>query len=178
MAQRKDGVWVLTTQDDFEIVDVPRAERTPLEKILQESFEGWYLRHSKGILRDVETVRAAKVQGESVGLIMLKTIEAGIGYVYYIAVARSHRRNGVAKLLLEDALRLFESVGAVEIFASVEEDNLPSERLFASEGFARTSFAEVSKGRGPLHTLNLYRMMVVVPGEVLLHKTLGKPTGS
>src|SRR6266581_4935687 len=48
----------------------------------------------------------------------------------------------------------------------------PSEALFASEGFTPTSFSEVSKRHGNLHTLNLYREMLVVPGEVLLRKAM------
>jgi len=162
----------LTTQDGTEIVDVPAEQRQVLEVILEESFDGWYLRHSKGTLRDVEVVRAAMSGGRPVGLVMLKTLEQNVGYVYYIAVAKAHRRTGVAKLLLEDALRRFDAEGVREVYASVEEGNDPSERLFMSEGFTRTSFAEVAKNYGGLRTLNMYMVMRVVPGEVLLHKAL------
>jgi ribosomal protein S18 acetylase RimI-like enzyme len=153
-------------------VDVPLGEREGLEGILEESFEGWYLRASKGTLRDIEVVRAAMSDGKPMGLVMLKTLEANVGYVYYIAVARAHRRSGMAKLLLEDSIRRFVAAGAKEVFASVEEDNEPSEKLFASEGFSPTSFGEVSKNHGSLRTINMYRIMRVVPGEVLLHKAL------
>jgi ribosomal protein S18 acetylase RimI-like enzyme len=141
-----------------------------LKWILEESFEGWYLRHSIGMLRKIELVRAAMSAGKPVGLVMLKTLEGGVGYVYYIAVAKDQRRKGIAKLLLEDALRSFKVKAVREVFASVEEDNEPSEALFASEGFARTSFGDVSKKHGRLHTINMYREMLVVPGEVLLRK--------
>jgi ribosomal protein S18 acetylase RimI-like enzyme len=162
----------MTVNDGIEIMDVPLEERAPLDPILEGSFEGWYLRHSRGILRSVETVRAAKLSGEPVGLIMLKKLEPGIGYVYYVAVTKAHRKTGVATLLLKDALSIFKDAGNLEVFASVEEDNIASERLFAAEGFVRTTFGEVSKRHGPLRALNMYRMMVVVPGEVLLHKLL------
>lgn len=162
----------MTAQDGIEIVDVPMGERQGLEGILEESFEGWYLRASKGTLRDIEVVRAAMSDGKPVGLVMLKTLEENVGYVYYIAVAKAQRRAGVAKLLLEDSLRRFGSAGVKEIYASVEEDNEPSEKLFASEGFSPTSFGEVSKNYGSLRTINMYRIMRVVPGEVLLHKAL------
>ena len=162
----------MTVQDGIEIVEVAREEREPLDPILEDSFEGWYLRHSRGILRSVETVRVAKLSGEPVGLIMLKKLEPGVGYVYYVAVIKAHRKTGVATLLLKDALSLFKDAGDLEVFASVEEDNTPSERLFAAEGFARTTYGEVSKRHGPLRALNMYRMMVVVPGEILLHKSL------
>ena len=152
------------------ITDVPAGKRAELEWILQESFEGWYLMHSKRTLRDVELVRAAMSSGKPVGLVMLKTLEGSVGYVYYIAVAMANRNKGIGKLLLEDALRLFKSSGVKEVFASVEKDNEPSEALFAAEGFTKTSFGEVSKRHGSLHTVNMYRAMTVVPGEVLLRK--------
>jgi ribosomal protein S18 acetylase RimI-like enzyme len=148
-------------------------ERPTLDRILEESFEGWYLRHSRRMLQEVETVRAAMLSGEPIGLIMLKTLEAGVGYVYYVAVAKAHRAKGTASLLLKDSLSLFKSRGDVEVFASVEKDNLPSEKLFIAEGFVRTNLVEVSQRHGPLRALNMYRMMMVVPGEVLMHRTIG-----
>jgi len=162
----------VTAQDGVAIVDVPDDQRAELKWILEESFEGWYLRHSTGMLRKIELVRAAKSAGKPVGLIMLKTLEGGAGYVYYIAVPKDQRRKGIAKLLLEDALRSFKVKGVEEVFASVEEDNEPSEALFASEGFTRTNFGDVSKKHGRLHTVNMYKEMLVVPGEVLLRKEI------
>jgi L-amino acid N-acyltransferase YncA len=158
--------------DEVEIVDVPIGQREGLEGILDESFEGWYLRAARGTLQDIEVVRAAMSDGRPVGLVMLKTLEANVGYVYYVAVASAHRRSGVAKLLLEDSLRRFVTSGVKEVYASVEKDNEASEKLFASEGFAPTSFGEVSKNHGSLRTINMYRFMRVVPGEVLLRKPL------
>jgi len=162
----------MTMRICVEIVDVPQSKRQPLRWILDESFEGWYLRHSARTLREIEIVRAATVSGMPVGLTMLKAIEGKVGYVFYIAVARDKRKQGIGKVLVEDAIDLFKAARLVEVFASVEEDNEPSERLFASEGFMRTSFGEVSKSYGHLHTLNMYRTMWVVPGEVLLRKSI------
>ena len=162
----------MTVQDGVEIVDVPMGTREGLDPILDESFEGWYLRHSKKILREVGEVRAARLAGVPVGLVMLKTLEQGVGYVYYVAVARAHRGSGVAKLLLDDTLARFKAAGIAEVFASVEKDNLPSAKLFAAAGFIGTNIAEVSKRQGTLRAINMYRMMVVVRGEVLMHRTL------
>jgi len=162
----------VTAQEDVAIVDVPKRKREGLEWILEESFEGWYLMHSKRTLRDIELVRVAMSSGKAVGLVMLKTLAEGVGYVYYIAVAKASRKRGIGKLLLEDTMRYFKASSVEEVFASVEEDNEPSEALFASEGFTRTSFSEVSKKHGSLHTLNMYREMLVVPGEVLLRRAI------
>jgi ribosomal protein S18 acetylase RimI-like enzyme len=151
---------------------VPKEGRAALEPILEEGFEGWYLRHSKGILRDSETVRAAMSSGEPLGLIILKSLGPGVGYIYYVAVSRAHRRRGVARSLLNDALERYKIEGVTEVFASMEVDNTPSERLFAMDGFTRTTFSDVSKRFGLLRALNMYRMMVSVPGEVLMRKTI------
>jgi len=163
----------MTAKEDVVIRDVPARERAGLEWILEESFEGWYLMHSRRTLRDIELVRAAVSSGKPVGLVMLKTLEGNVGYVYYIAVAKTSRKKGIGKLLLDDALRIFSASGVKEIFASVEKDNEPSEALFAAKGFTRTSFGEVSKRHGSLHTVNMYRAMTVVPGEILLRKPIG-----
>ena len=163
----------MTAQENFEITDVPAGKRAGLDWILEESFEGWYLWHSKKTLRDVELVRAAMSSGKPAGLVMLKTLEGTVGYVYYIAVAKARRKEGIGKLLVEDALRLFKASNLKEVFASVEKNNEPSEALFASEGFTKTSFSEVSKKHGSLHTVNMYRAMTVVPGEILLRKPIG-----
>lgn len=162
----------MTAPDKVVILDVPSGERAALDWILEESFEGWYLRHSKGTLREIETVRAALLSGKPIGLVMLRKIDGSVGYVFYIAVARAERKKGIAKLLLNDALQHFKASGVKEVFASVERNNEPSEALFASEGFTRTSFGEVSREYGSLHSLNMYRVMVVVPGEVLLRKVI------
>ena len=154
------------------VVDVPPGERAPLEKILEESFEGWYLRHSKGKLLQLEVVRAAMASGAQVGLVMLKRLEAQVGYIYYIAVAKAHRRMGIARLLLQDSIGRFREGGVEEVFAGVETANVPSESLFTSEGFTRTSFPEVSKRFGTIHAINMYRRMVIVPGEALMWKKM------
>ncbi len=162
----------MTALENIEITDVPAGKRQELDWILEESFEGWYLWHSKKTLRDVEVVRAAISSGKPAGLVMLKTLEGTLGYVYYIAVAKASRKKGVGKLLLENALQLFKASNLNEVFASVEKENEPSEALFASEGFAKTSFGEVSKRHGSLHAANMYRAMTVVPGEILLRKAI------
>jgi len=162
----------LTSASEIEIVDVPVAERAKLDGILEEGFEGWYLRHSRKTLMEAELVRAAISSGTPVGLVMLKTLEADMGYVYYIAVARSQRGKGLGGMLLDDSLRHFEGAGMKEVYASVESDNVASEALFRSRGFAKTGFVEVSRKFGPFQAMVLYRKMVVVPGEILLMKNL------
>jgi ribosomal protein S18 acetylase RimI-like enzyme len=150
------------------IVEVPQGRRTALQGVLEESFEGWYLRHSLSTLSEIEEVRAATVSGEYAGLAMLKMLEPGLGYVFYIAVARKFRRAGIGGRLLDDSLGYLRARGSSRVFASVEEDNEGSRALFASRGFVRTQFGDMSREFGIPRAINLYRKMRVVPGERLL----------
>jgi ribosomal protein S18 acetylase RimI-like enzyme len=152
------------------IVDVGPADRAALEPILEESFEGWYLRHSMKTLHEIGTVRAALVEGKPAGLTMLKRLGEGVGYVYYLAVAREQRRKGLGSRLLDDALSYFSGTGLKVVYASVENEE--SATLFSSRGFRKTNFGEVSKTFGVLKAFSMYRSMLAVPGEVLLLRDL------
>ena len=164
----------MSGKDQIEISDVEPNDKESLVPLLEESFEGVYLRHSKRTLRDIETVRVARVNGEKVGLVMLKELGKKIGYVYYIAVARKFRGQGIAGKLLDDSLESFFQRGMEEVYASVEEDNEESVRLFASREFKETGFGELSKRHGKISAALLYTKMWVVPGETLLHKDLSQ----
>ena len=120
----------------------------------------------------IEVVREAVVDERPVGLVMLKTLYKSIGYVYYVAVAKDYRRRKVATRLLEHSLEYFSGLGVREVYASIEEGNVESDGLFRSRGFAKTSYREVSNKHGYLRALNLYRKMLVVPGETLLCRPL------
>ena len=72
MAKCCASVPPLTAQAGVVIIAVPIGKRQSLEWILEESFEGWYLMHSKRTLQDVELVKAAMSSGKPVGLVMVK----------------------------------------------------------------------------------------------------------
>ncbi len=164
----------MTENDQFEISIVEPNERESLIPLLEDSFEGIYLRHSKRTLRESEIVKVARVSGERAGLVMLKDLGKKIGYVYYIAVGRKFRGRGFAGRLLDDALEHFFKSGMEEVYASVEEDNEESMRLFVSRGFKETGYRELSKKRGKVSAVLLYTKMWVVPGEILLCKELSQ----
>ena len=120
----------------------------------------------------IGVVKQAVLDEHPVGLVMLKTLYDTIGYVYYVAVARDYRRRKIATRLLEHSLEYFSGLRVLEVYASIEEGNVESEMLFRSRGFARTRYTEVSGKYGYLKALNLYRKMLVVPGETLLSRPL------
>ena len=162
------------TRLQVESVEVPRGERARLIPILEESFEGLYLWHARRTLQAIEVVRAAKTEGgEDAGLVMLKMLEEGAGYVYYVAVPPRFRRQGVGGRLLDDAIAFLGKRGARHVYASVEEDNLESSMLFRSRGFERVQGSEMAERYGRIRALLMYREMMVVPGELLMGKSLG-----
>lgn len=103
---------------------------------------------------------------------MLERLVPEVGYVYYIAVGREHRRQGVAGLLLDDALTLFRREGATIIYGAVEEDNVPSLALFRSRGFRLVERKELGYREGGLGAWGLRSQMMLVHGEVLFGRRL------
>ena len=157
----------------IEVADVPKEERRRLLPILEESFEGMYLWHARRTLQSIDVVRAARtVDGEDAGLVMLKTLSEGPGYVYYVAVSPRFRRKGVGGRLLDEAVSYFEAKSVGEVYASVEEDNAESKQLFASRGFERVEGSEMGDRYGRIRAFVMNREMMVVPGEFLVAKRL------
>jgi ribosomal protein S18 acetylase RimI-like enzyme len=151
-----------------QIREVPQAERATLDGVLENSFTGIYLRHARKTINEVATVRGAYLGGEPVGLSMLKVLQEGAGYVYYIAVSSAHQGKGIGTTLLRDAVAYLTSEGIKEVYASVGEHNVESNALFLGNGFRRTNYGEVSRKYGMLKAISMYRSMFVVPGEILL----------
>ncbi len=162
----------MTLREELTIEDVPYEKRKDLVSILEESFEGMYLWHSRKTLEKIEVVKAATHRGKKVGLAMLKRLDSHLGYVYYVAVSRDYRGLGIGGLLLDNSLEYFIESGVVEVFAAVEEDNVESIELFKSRGFDQISFSELAKKMGRLKAATLWSKMLVVPGELLLHKQI------
>jgi len=158
---------------EIEILEVPKGERAHLLPILEESFEGLYLWHARRTLQSIEVVRAARTaEGDDGGLIMLKVLAEGVGYVYYVAVPPRFRRQGIGGRLLDDAVTHFAQKGVGDVYASVEENNVESKTLFGSRGFERVGGSEMAERYGRIRSLLMYREMMVVPGELLLSKRL------
>jgi L-amino acid N-acyltransferase YncA len=164
----------------IEIAEVPKGERARLLPILEESFEGLYLWHARRTLLSIEVVRAARTpECDDAGLVMLKVLSEGAGYVYYVAVPPRFRRQGIGGRLLDDAISHFTQERVPYVYASVEEDNVESKTLFGSRGFERVKGSEMAERYGRFRSLLLYREMTVVPGELLLGKRLDSgPKGS
>jgi len=162
--------------ESVEIRDLDGEAREAAVPILIDSFVGIYRWHAKRTLRRVSLVRGAEVRGELRAVAMLERLVPGVGYVYYIAVAAAHRREGLGRLLLEDALTRFREEGLRIVYAAAEEDNAASIALFGAQGFRRIERDETSYLEGGLGAKGLRTRMMLVSGEILLGRTLDPST--
>ncbi len=153
---------------DLRIVTLAGGAREPAVPLLRESFTGYYRWHAKRTLRDVSLVRGAERNGELLGVAMLERLTPEAGYVFYVAVAAAHRREGVGRALLDDALAHFRGAGAEVVYAAAEEENSASIGLFRSRGFRFVERDEPGYREGGLGAWGLHRRMRLVRGEVLL----------
>ncbi len=171
-----EGGSALTEPAAVEIVDLPSESRDRAVPLLIDSFRGVYRWHAKRTLRTVSEVRGARVEGTLVGVAMLEALAPEVGYVYYLAVAPSFRRRGIAGRLLDDTLERFARRGATVCYAAVETDNLASMGLFRSRGFRPVGRKEVGFREGGLGAWGLRSRMRLVYGETLLGRRLeGSP---
>lgn len=164
----------LASNPAIQILRVEGSEREALDSILDKSFEGWYQRHAKRTLREIETVFVARMGETNIGVSMLKKLSPELGYVYYIAVDSEYRGQKVGSKLLDASLDYFSNEGADVVFASLLQEHDEGRYLFESRGFRGTNFKEVAKRYGHLHALNMYRKMLVVTGELVVFKELSK----
>ena len=168
----------MAANEDVRIQVVVGSERQRLDPIIDASFEGWYQRHAKRTLREIETVFEANVAEKSAGLAMLKKLDSEKGYVYYIAVLPEYRGKKIGSRLLDKSLDYLFEHGATIVFASLMQEHEEANYLFSSRGFVKTNYGDLAKRYGKLHTVNLYRKMLVVSGEVVVYKEVVKKIDS
>ncbi len=159
------------------ITDLLPDQRERAVPVILDSFVGIYRWHAKRTLRMATEVRAIEHDGRVVAVSMLELLVPEAGYVYYLAVARDQRREGLGSALLDDALHRFRSAGAEVVYAAAEEDNVASIGLFRSRGFRLVERKEVGFREGGLGAWGLRSRMRIVHGEVLLGLRLAPHRG-
>jgi ribosomal protein S18 acetylase RimI-like enzyme len=151
-----------------EVVDLVGEDRERAVPALKDGFEGIYRWHAKRTLRSATWVRAALLRGEVVAVSVLERLDPAVGYVYYLSTLRSHRREGLGALLLDDALALFRREGTLVAYGAAEEENVASIELFRSRGFRPVERKELGFREGGLGAWGLRSRMTLVGGEVLM----------
>ncbi|MGA2974328.1 MAG: GNAT family N-acetyltransferase [Spirochaetia bacterium] len=160
---------------DISIQERQRADRRDLLAILRESFSGIYLWHARRILLGPAAVLAAESSRTPIGLVIMKMLAPGVGYVYYLAISPAERRRGTGGFLLDRCLGYLDSHGARAVLASVTEGNLPSERLVASRGFHICRFRDLARRFGAAAAFRLWMGMTVAPGERVFMRLMEGP---
>ncbi|ADD45441.1 diaminobutyrate acetyltransferase [Stackebrandtia nassauensis] len=92
-----------------------------------------------------ETSVVARHDGEAVGFITgyRRPGSPGTLFIWQVAVADSHRRQGLARRMLDNLAARLIPQGITALEATVTPDNLPSTRLFTS--FAEARGAELTR---------------------------------
>jgi len=154
------------------LVDLVGPARERAIPVVIDSFVGIYRWHAKRTLRHVSVVRAEQVGDDVVGVSMLEHLDPEVGYVYYLAVRAAYRRQGLGRLLLDDALARFVREGIRVVYGAAEEENAGSIALFLSRGFRIVERRERGYREGGLGAWGLRSKMWLVSGEVLLGRRL------
>jgi len=163
--------------EDLTFVDLAGEARERAVPVLKEGFEGIYRWHAKRTLRSATWVRAAELRGEVLAVSVLERLDPEVGYVYYLSIARAHRRKGLGGRMLDDALAIFRREGARVAYGAAEAENEASISLFRSRGFRLVERKELGFREGGLGAWGLRSRMMLVGGEVLLGLRLVEVAG-
>lgn len=96
-----------------------------------ESFES--LRLLAG--EETEHWRVALCRGELAGLVLPTALPDGTAEIQYMGVSEGHRRKGIGRRLVADAIEAAADVGATELVVQVDARNAPALGLYRSMGF-------------------------------------------
>lgn len=83
---------------------------------------------------DPELLLVGTLEGRIVASVMVG-YEGHRGWINYLAVAREHRQNGFARMMMEEAERLLRLRGCPKINLQVRESNLDVLRFYAKLGY-------------------------------------------
>lgn len=83
---------------------------------------------------DPDLLLVGTLEGRIVASVMVG-YEGHRGWINYLAVAREHRQNGFARLMMEEAERLLRLRGCPKINLQVRESNLDVLRFYAKLGY-------------------------------------------
>ncbi len=114
---------------------------TPCSKIDRASF-GLLWGNTAASLRDIHNAtpwhhsRIVRSDGDLVGF-AISGAAADTGYVQRLAIAPDHRRGGLARLLVDDAMEWMRHRGATRALVNTGVDNDAALALYGSIGFTR-----------------------------------------
>jgi ribosomal-protein-alanine N-acetyltransferase len=103
---------------------------------------GWSVEEFERLLIEPNVVADRAMAGSSLAGFVLSRIAADQAEILSIAVAPSHRGQGLARKLLDVHLRRLAGYGVTSLFLEVDERNEPARRLYAGLGFTEVGRRE------------------------------------
>lgn len=150
---------------EFVIEPLAEADSEALSALHREDFARPWSADEFSALLQQDTVfgYGARAVGQGakapVGFVLAR-LAAGEGEILTIAVARSHRRQGLGWRLMDAVLRELHGQRAEALFLEVDETNLPAIALYRRLGFGevgrRANYYQ-SSGQGPSGALVMRR---------------------
>jgi len=152
-------------QKDYALEPLTAADSAAVSLLHREDFVRPWTDGEFAALLEQDTVfgfAAREVGNPRAGIVgfVLARLAAGEGEILTVAVARSHRRQGIGWQLMDAVLRQLHGERAEALFLEVDETNAPAIALYR-----RLGFREVGKrpdyyrspGRGPTGALVMRR---------------------
>ena len=133
------------TLDDYDaICDVWMDSGVHLQVTGRESRQSFAQQMASGI----QTIIGVEQDGVLIG-VALATHDSRKGWISRLGVRRANQRQGIGRLLIEEAERVLHAQGMTIIAALVEHENEASLGLFRSEGFQVNNTYYLAKRDNP-----------------------------
>ncbi len=120
------------------IIDTLKKEHIPALVDIEKACFGdsaWTYEGFLGELNGAFSVFLCAVEGDTVfGCICMNTTEEQ-GFISKVMVAPAHRREGIAKAMLQALIQYAAQAGMRELTLEVRESNIPARSLYTAFGF-------------------------------------------
>jgi ribosomal protein S18 acetylase RimI-like enzyme len=116
-------------------------DKTGIKSLISSSFTAIYAYYAMKSFSKPDQTLIATQSGNIIGVInwrIFKTRKKRIGYLYWVAVDRHYRRQGIGRSLMKKAMAVIrKESGSVDIFTAVEKDNKISQKLLEYSGYRK-----------------------------------------
>ena len=127
----------MTNVRSFQLSDYAPVTNLLKEVLSEECYEDTMEAFGRQLSWDSELVLVASEQQRVVGVI-IGTIDNNHGYYYRTAVARSHQRRGIGRLLIQGLQNRFEKRKVSRVLVTVDTHNERILPFYESLGFGQT----------------------------------------
>lgn len=146
------------------------SDRKAIHAVLNLSFDRAYAYFARRSFRGLRNAIAAEEGAEIAGVINYRVLTVKgkkAGYLYYLAVHPDHRKKGLGRGLIGEAVRAIrDEIGETDVYTAIDRDNHASSDLALHLGFRVVGQDEMKKRFGA-GRLRLLLQMNLMPWEDL-----------